>query len=74
MGWLLRSSPIFYPFLMRSILITATCLILSVISHAQPGGGGPAPAANVPIDGGASLFLAGGAAYAVRRLRQRRRS
>ena len=40
---------------------------------------GPAPSstqapAAVPIDGGASLLLAGGAAYGLRRLRQLRRA
>lgn len=34
-----------------------------------PGGGGPAPA-GVPVDGGASLLMAAGAAYAVRRFRK----
>lgn len=39
-----------------------------------PGSGGPAPGAAptaVPIDGGASLLLASGAAYGLRKLRQR---
>ncbi|RZK24538.1 MAG: hypothetical protein EOO56_00985 [Hymenobacter sp.] len=58
---------------MRITLITAACLLFTLVSQAQPGSGGPAPAASVPIDGGASLFLAGGAAYIVRRLRQRQR-
>ena len=43
---------------------------------AQPGSGGPGPggnpAAQVPLDGGASLLLAGGVAYGLRRLRARR--
>ncbi|TGE19288.1 PID-CTERM protein-sorting domain-containing protein [Hymenobacter elongatus] len=38
-----------------------------------PGNGGPRPSATTaPIDGGASLLLAAGAAYGLRRLRQRR--
>ena len=42
---------------------------------AQPTSGGPTPAATgVPLDGGASLLLAGGVAYGLRRLRQRRRA
>ena len=45
---------------------------------AQPGSGGPGPggnpAAQVPLDGGASLLLAGGVAYGLRRLRQARRA
>ena len=46
----------------------------SAIAWAQgPGdGGGPAPAAvNAPLDGGATLLLAAGAAYGLRRLRPR---
>ena len=45
-------------------------------ARAQPTTGGPAPGAAataVPIDGGASLLLAGGVAYGLRKLRQRRR-
>jgi hypothetical protein len=53
-------------------------LSLSFSARAQPGSGGPAPAVVVPtetpIDGGASLLLAAGAAYGLRRLRQRRKS
>ena len=44
---------------------------------AQPGSGGPQPGAGptaIPLDGGASLLLAGGVAYGLRRLRQRRRA
>ena len=44
---------------------------------AQPTTGGPTPGATptaVPLDGGASLLLAGGVAYGLRRLRQRRRA
>ena len=43
---------------------------------AQPNSGGPQPGAGptgVPLDGGASLLLAGGVAYGLKRLRQRRR-
>jgi hypothetical protein len=37
-----------------------------------PGNGGPRPGATeIPIDGGASLLLAGGVALGLRRLRQR---
>jgi len=47
-------------------------------AHAQaPGSGGPTPTdpqpTDVPLDGGASLLLAGSLAYGVRQLRQRRR-
>ncbi|MBF9142844.1 hypothetical protein I2I01_14435 [Hymenobacter sp. BT439] len=47
---------------------------------AQPGSGGPGPgtpvtpATDVPLDGGASLLLAAGAAYGLKRLRQSRRT
>ena len=47
---------------------------------AQPGSGGPGPGTpvtpttptDVPLDGGASLLLAGGVAYGLKRLRERR--
>ena len=42
-----------------------------------PGSTGPQPLAaptGVPLDGGASLLLAGGVAYGLRKLRQRRRA
>ncbi|HET9503535.1 MAG TPA: hypothetical protein VFO93_08335 [Hymenobacter sp.] len=45
-------------------------------AQAQPGTGGPAPGtppAAVPLDGGASLLAAGGVAYGLRYLRQRRK-
>ena len=44
---------------------------------AQPNSGGPQPGAGptaTPLDGGASLLLAGGVAYGLRRLRQARRA
>ncbi len=55
----------------------------ALVQHAAgqvPSGGGPGPGSGggagggtgVPLDGGASLLLASGAAYALRRLRQRR--
>ncbi|MGI4760336.1 MAG: PID-CTERM protein-sorting domain-containing protein [Janthinobacterium lividum] len=43
----------------------------------SPTTGGPTPqatsATEVPLDGGASLLLAGGVAYGLRKLRQRRK-
>ncbi|WP_233635863.1 PID-CTERM protein-sorting domain-containing protein [Hymenobacter setariae] len=45
-------------------------LLFALVSHAQPGSGGPTPT-GAPIDGGLSVLLAGGAMYAVRRLRRR---
>ncbi|GAB2943790.1 hypothetical protein GCM10027048_05640 [Hymenobacter coalescens] len=59
-----------------------TALLLCHASSLQaqtPGSGGPAPSNEppadptaVPLDGGASLLLAGGATYALSRLRKRR--
>ncbi|WP_073108948.1 PID-CTERM protein-sorting domain-containing protein [Hymenobacter daecheongensis] len=48
-------------------------LLTTPAARAQgPGLGGPAPAAtNVPLDGGASLLLAGGLALGLRRLRRK---
>ena len=54
-------------------LTTAALLFLALGSQAQPSGG-PSPLPNgAPIDGGASLLLAGGAAYVVRQIQQRRK-
>ena len=53
-------------------------LVTGLTAYSQgPGSGGPLPTTptsptSVPIDGGASLLLAGGAAYGLRKLRQRR--
>ena len=53
---------------------TAACVLLgSLTALAQPGSGGPSPTA-VPIDGGASLLLAGGVALGLKKLRERRRA
>ncbi|RAK70789.1 hypothetical protein DLM85_07695 [Hymenobacter edaphi] len=53
-------------------------LLFATPAPAQtPGSGGPEPGAPeptaVPLDGGAALLLAGGAAYALRQLRRPRR-
>ena len=61
---------------MKSGILT-TALVLGACSLAlaqAPADGGPVPAAptSTPLDGGASLLLAGGIGYAVRKLRQRR--
>lgn len=66
-----------------SALCGALCYILltATTALAQPGSGGPSPAAipgadpdptAVPIDGGLSFLLAAGGAYGLKRLRQRR--
>lgn len=62
----------------KYLLLSAT-LLLALGANAQPGSGGPGPGTPttpdptaVPLDGGASLLLASGVAYGLRRLRQRR--
>ena len=61
----------------KFFLTAAVLLALGGAAQAQaPGSGGPppqAPAATpVPLDGGASLLLASGVAYGLKRLRSRR--
>ncbi|RTQ46813.1 hypothetical protein EJV47_20795 [Hymenobacter gummosus] len=65
-----------------SLRLLGACLVFSLVTlsaqaQTDPGSGGPVPGNQpdptaVPIDGGASLLLAGGAAYALNRLRKRR--
>lgn len=60
-----------------TLLLIAIWALTSLSALAQPTSTGPAPgapAATVPIDGGASLLLAGGVAYGLRRLRTRRQA
>lgn len=63
---------------MNRFFLLAILLVAAAASHAQtPTTGGPTPQApvdptQVPLDGGASLLLAGGVAYGLKRLRQRR--
>lgn len=60
---------------MRTYLLAAACLLLTSLAYAQaPPTGGPGQGTQVPIDGGASILLASGVAYGLRRLKQRRRS
>ena len=62
-------------YLIYSLLSLTLLLAGAGAAHAQaPADGGPAPAGatETPLDGGASLLLAGGIAYGLRRLRQRR--
>ncbi|TGE14745.1 hypothetical protein E5J99_14700 [Hymenobacter elongatus] len=64
---------------MIKLLICRVSLCVVVLAVSQlpvlaqgPGNGGPRPSATTaPIDGGASLLLAGGVAFALRRLRRR---
>ena len=56
------------------------CLLAGAFTPALaqgPGSGGPTPGAaptQIPIDGGASLLLAAGAAYGLKRLRNARQA
>lgn len=62
---------------MKYLLCSLALLLALGAAHAQPSSGGPAPTGptaptDTPIDGGASLLLAGGVAYGLRRLQRRR--
>ncbi|MDB5271355.1 MAG: hypothetical protein JWP58_4395 [Hymenobacter sp.] len=69
---------------MKSILFSAArllvfCALTSLPALAQPNSGGPAPGADpveppteTPIDGGASILLAGGVAFGLKQIRARR--
>jgi hypothetical protein len=65
---------------LTSYLLTGALLAgLAITARAQESGGpipGPTPPVNeptaVPLDGGASLLLAGGVAYGLKRLRRRK--
>ena len=62
---------------MKNLFLTASLLLAAGLVQAQaPATTGPTPqaATEVPIDGGASLLLASGVAYGLKRLRQRRRA
>lgn len=58
------------------VRLVAIWVLTSVAAFAQPGSGGPAPDPTdptaVPLDGGASLLLAGGVAYGLNKLRAAR--
>ena len=62
---------------MTRYCLIAAFVLATFLGRAQtPSTGGPTPQApdptTIPLDGGASLLLAGGVAYGLRRLRQRR--
>ena len=65
-------------FFLNRLLPTLLFIIaLSDIVLAQPGSGGPSPGTpagptDIPLDGGISLLLAGGVAYGIKHLRNRR--
>ena len=66
-------------FFLNRLLPTLLFIIaLSNTVLAQPGSGGPGPGipagpTDIPLDGGISLLLAGGVAYGIKHLRNRRR-
>ena len=58
-----------------TLLLLTLLALATLAARAQPSSGGPTPTptpTQTPIDGGASLLLAGGVGYALRKLRQRR--
>lgn len=69
--------------LKKITLITGICLcagMVKVYAQGAPDDGGPTPTepppppAEIPIDGGASLLVAGGVAYGLKKLRDRRKA
>ncbi len=60
-------------------LLSALCVLFSAATAlAQPGSGGPGSSPTVdptaiPLDGGASLLLASGVAFGLKKLRERRK-
>jgi hypothetical protein len=67
-------------FLVRLLPVLTLVIACSAVVLAQPGSGGPGPGTpttpdptDVPLDGGASLLLAGGVAYGLKHLRNRRK-
>ena len=62
-------------FLLRLLPLLALLLVAGGVVLAQPGSTGPVPSTvtAVPLDGGVSLLLAGGVAYGIKRLRNRRK-
>lgn len=60
--------------MLKNLLFVSALLLTFEAQAQQPADGGPVPTGPTanPLDGGASLLLAGGIGYAVRRLRQRR--
>ncbi len=61
--------------LVMALCGTALVVLLTVApAQAQPGTGGPPiTPTQIPIDGGASLLLAGGVALGLKKIRDRRR-
>jgi len=67
-------------FLSSASALLVLCVLTTLPALAQPGSGGPGPGTpvtpvsptDVPLDGGASLLLAGGVAFGLKQLRARR--
>ncbi|WP_226163519.1 PID-CTERM protein-sorting domain-containing protein [Hymenobacter terricola] len=62
--------------LIRLLPALVVLLAFGEAALAQPGSGGPAPGTtptDTPLDGGVSLLLAGGVAYGIKHLRNRRK-
>ena len=64
-----------------AVLTVAVCLLgaatPALAQTGDPGSGGPTPTSTptqVPIDGGASLLLASGVAFGLKKLRDRRKA
>lgn len=68
-------SPPLLTWLKLLVLLLLLLLAAADLRAQGPGSGGPSPTAPtaVPLDGGASLLLAAGAAYGIRRLRRSHR-
>ncbi|HEX8428842.1 PID-CTERM protein-sorting domain-containing protein [Hymenobacter sp.] len=63
-----------YRYLLGTMLLLGALSVAQPASAQGPGSGGPTPSPTaVPIDGGASLLLAAGAAYGLKRLRAARK-
>lgn len=70
------------PTLRLFLAAAGVCLLAGALTPTlaqAPGSGGPSPSTptaptDTPIDGGASLLLAAGAAYGLKRLRKARRT
>ncbi|WP_225307243.1 PID-CTERM protein-sorting domain-containing protein [Adhaeribacter soli] len=53
--------------------LLAGAALVEAFAQGTPGNGGPTPV-DIPIDGGASLLVAGGVAFGLKKLRDRRKA
>ena len=58
-------------YLLITLLSLTILLLLTVVAQAQPGL--PAPPSQAPIDGGLTLLAAAGGAYAIKKLRDKKK-